>query len=107
MCSSFLPDLRRACLDDDPGNEFFWSKLVALERSVSLISKSEAALQGGKSDISDADAEQVRPPAYMRSHRFLTEVAVHDVDVGRRVNDSPKPCLTALCPLHTLRHVLA
>ncbi|KIP04439.1 hypothetical protein PHLGIDRAFT_15192 [Phlebiopsis gigantea 11061_1 CR5-6] len=57
--NEFLPDLRRACLDDDPGNEFFWTKLAALGRSVSLISKSEAAQQGGKSDISDADAEQL------------------------------------------------
>ena len=56
----FLRDLKRCCLDDTPGNEYFWSKFSDLGRQVSLISESEAKRQGGKSDVPDAEADKVR-----------------------------------------------
>ncbi|GJE94221.1 ku80-like protein [Phanerochaete sordida] len=56
--NQFLRDLKRRCLDDDPGNEYFWSKLSDLGRDVSLISASEAQRQGGRSDVSDAEADK-------------------------------------------------
>ena len=58
--ASFLHDLRKACLSN-PGNTEFWTDIQGQGREMSLISKSEAAKQGGISSITEPEAEQVRP----------------------------------------------
>ncbi|CAL1697373.1 unnamed protein product [Somion occarium] len=61
--NEFLRDLRKTCLEDEPGNKQFWSDATALGRGISLISKSEASKEGGRSNISDATAaEFIRSP---------------------------------------------
>jgi hypothetical protein len=56
--SSFLQDLRQTCLSD-PGNKEFWSQVQKQGREMSLISKPEAAKNGGISTIPESDAEEV------------------------------------------------
>ncbi|EKM60439.1 uncharacterized protein PHACADRAFT_82428 [Phanerochaete carnosa HHB-10118-sp] len=58
--NDFLRDLKRRCLDDTPGNDYFWTRLSDLGRDMSLIGQSEAERQGGRSDVSDAEADEVR-----------------------------------------------
>ena len=57
----FLRDLRRVCIEKRPGNKSFWSRVTEIGREVSLISTSEAKKQGGKSSVSDTQADEVSP----------------------------------------------
>ncbi|KDQ54942.1 hypothetical protein JAAARDRAFT_196318 [Jaapia argillacea MUCL 33604] len=50
--NDFLQELKDNCLSD-PGNPDFWNEVTKLGRSISLISKPEAAKHGGKSSISE------------------------------------------------------
>lgn len=56
---SLIRKLRGACLAK-PGNNAFWTEVQKLGRKGGLISRDEASQYNGKSDISEADAEQVR-----------------------------------------------
>jgi ATP-dependent DNA helicase 2 subunit 2 len=55
--NKFLQDLKRDCAED-PGNVKFWSEVRNQGRELSLISKNEAAKQGGQSPFSEEEAEQ-------------------------------------------------
>ncbi|THH13198.1 hypothetical protein EW146_g6992 [Bondarzewia mesenterica] len=55
--NSFLKGLKEACLAD-LGNLEFWKEVKKQGRKASLIGDSEARAQGGKSDISDAAADE-------------------------------------------------
>ena len=56
----FMMDLREQCLETDGGgNNAFWKEVCAVGRTLSLISKSEAANAGGRSRISESVASQV------------------------------------------------
>ena len=53
-------DLREQCLEaDGGGNIAFWKEVCAVGRTLSLISKTEAANAGGKSRISESVASEV------------------------------------------------
>jgi len=54
--NEFIQDLRQACLSD-PGNKEFWTLVQKQGRGMSLISKPEAAKNGGISTIPESDAE--------------------------------------------------
>ncbi|KAH9949516.1 SPOC domain-like protein [Amylocystis lapponica] len=54
----FLRDLRKSCLDKQPGNQAFWEQVKESGRDLSLISKFEAARLGGKSNISESQAAE-------------------------------------------------
>lgn len=56
----FLPDLKKSCLHGQPGNPEFWSIFSKEGRNMSLISTSEAERLGGKSNISEDVATEVR-----------------------------------------------
>ena len=56
---SLIRKLRSACLAK-PGNSAFWTEVQKLGRKGGLISCDEASQYNGKSDISEAGAEQVR-----------------------------------------------
>lgn len=58
--NEFLSELKARCTEPRTGKPKFWTKVSALGRSISLISKSEAAKQHGKSDITEAKAAEVR-----------------------------------------------
>lgn len=57
--SSFLVDLKSACLEGKPGNPGFWERVTDLGRDISLVSKSEAMRLGGRSHITEAQATEV------------------------------------------------
>ena len=57
---SFLKGLREACLAD-PGNPAFWQEARKQGAKMSLIGKSEAKRQGGRSDVPDDVARDVSP----------------------------------------------
>ncbi|GBE78688.1 ATP-dependent DNA helicase II subunit 2 [Sparassis crispa] len=54
--NGFLPDLRKLCVDEQPGNKAFWARVKKLGRDISLISKPQARKLGGKSNISEAES---------------------------------------------------
>lgn len=54
-----IRELRSACLKGEPPNREFWEKVQEVGRPLSLISKPEAAKAGGKSSISETEAETV------------------------------------------------
>ncbi|ETW87659.1 hypothetical protein HETIRDRAFT_41157 [Heterobasidion irregulare TC 32-1] len=56
--NSFLKGLREACLAD-PGNPSFWQEIRKQGAKMSLIGKSEAKRQGGRSDVPDDVAHDV------------------------------------------------
>ena len=56
---SFIRELRETCLEQKPGNKAFWDAVRAVGRPLSLISKSEASKAGGKSTISESEAQKV------------------------------------------------
>ncbi|KAL4254498.1 ATP-dependent DNA helicase II subunit 2 [Abortiporus biennis] len=56
--NEFLTELKTECVDEDPGNEAFWDKVVDVGRKISLISQTEAEKLGGKSDVSETRASQ-------------------------------------------------
>lgn len=56
----FMMDLREQCLETDGGgNNAFWKEVCAVGRTLSLISKTEAANAGGRSRISESVASEV------------------------------------------------
>ena len=56
----FMMDLREQCLETgEGGNTAFWQEVCAVGRTLSLISKTEAANAGGKSRISESVASEV------------------------------------------------
>ncbi|KAF9652062.1 SPOC domain-like protein, partial [Thelephora ganbajun] len=58
--NGFMMDLREECLETDGGgNNAFWKEVCADGRTLSLISKTEAANAGGKSRISESVASEV------------------------------------------------
>ena len=61
-------DLREQCLEmDEGGNNAFWKEVCTVGRTLSLISKPEAAKAGGKSRISESVASEVgHKRAYVR-----------------------------------------
>lgn len=64
----FMMDLREQCLETDGGgNTAFWKEVCAVGRTLSLISKAEAANAGGRSRISESVASEVGyKSAYVR-----------------------------------------
>ncbi|RDX51486.1 SPOC domain-like protein [Lentinus brumalis] len=56
--NTFIRELHDTCMEQKPGNKAFWDKVRGVGRPLSLISDSEAAEQGGKSDISEAEAQE-------------------------------------------------
>lgn len=62
LAYSFLPDLRQASVEKS-GDMDFWLRVRDLGRAISLISSSEASSLGGKSDISETKAAEVRSHA--------------------------------------------
>jgi ATP-dependent DNA helicase 2 subunit 2 len=54
--NEFIQDLKLACFSD-PGNKEFWALVQKQGQSMSLISKPEAAKNGGISAIPESDAE--------------------------------------------------
>jgi len=56
----FMMDLREQCLEmDGGGNNAFWKEVCTVGRTLSLISKTEAANAGGRSRISESVASEV------------------------------------------------
>ena len=56
----FMMDLREECLETDGGgNNAFWKEVCTVGRTLSLISKTEAANAGGRSRISESVASEV------------------------------------------------
>lgn len=53
-------DLRDECTEEKPGNSEFWEEVKQEGRPMSLISKPEAAMSGGKSRISESVSAEVR-----------------------------------------------
>lgn len=70
--NEFLSELKTRCTEPRTGKPKFWNKVSALGRSISLISKSEAAKQHGKSDITEAKAAEVRTSRQGVSRSLLT-----------------------------------
>jgi ATP-dependent DNA helicase 2 subunit 2 len=64
----FMMDLREQCLETDGGgNNAFWKEVCTVGRTLSLISKTEAASAGGRSRISESVASEVgRKSLYVR-----------------------------------------
>jgi hypothetical protein len=61
-----MMDLREQCLEaDGGGNTVFWNGVCAVGRTLSLISKAEAASAGGRSRISESVASEV---SYKRAY---------------------------------------
>lgn len=56
---SILRELRNACMED-PGNPAFWNEIKKRRVDLGLITATEAAKHGGKSDIVDKSMEEVR-----------------------------------------------
>ena len=56
---SILRELRDACVED-PGNPAFWKEIKKRRVELGLITASEAAKHGGKSNIADKSMEEVR-----------------------------------------------
>ncbi|KAJ4465497.1 SPOC domain-like protein [Lentinula edodes] len=56
--NSFLPSLRRMCIDSSPGNKVFWSEVRNVGRALSLISDKEAEKNGGSSQFSEMQATE-------------------------------------------------
>jgi len=53
-------DLREQCLETDGGgNNAFWKEVCTVGRTLSLISKTEAASAGGRSRVSESVASEV------------------------------------------------
>ena len=62
----FMMDLREQSLETDGGgHNAFWKEVCAVGRTLSLISKTEAANVGGKSRISESVASEVGYKRYM------------------------------------------
>ena len=55
----FVQELRETCLEQKPGNKAFWDKVREVGRPLSFISSSEASKAGGKSSISESEAQKV------------------------------------------------
>jgi len=55
---SFLRDLKEGCVSQRPGNKDFWKALCDEGVRMSLISGSEAAQQGGSTNVTDEEAER-------------------------------------------------
>lgn len=56
---SILRELKNACMED-PGNPAFWNEVKKRRADLGLITASEAAKHGGKSNIVDKSTEEVR-----------------------------------------------
>ncbi|KAI1790424.1 SPOC domain-like protein [Ganoderma leucocontextum] len=56
--NSFIQELRETCLEKKPGNKGFWDKVRGVGRPLSFISSPEATKAGGKSDISESEAQE-------------------------------------------------
>ena len=54
-----MRELRETCLEKKPGNKGFWDKVRGVGRPLSFISSAEATKAGGKSDISESEAQEV------------------------------------------------
>lgn len=60
VLNRFMMDLREQCLETDGGgNIAFWKEVCTVGRTLSLISKTEAANAGGRSRISESVASEV------------------------------------------------
>lgn len=60
-----MMDLREECIEEKPGNAAFWEEVKQEGRPMSLISKPEAAMSGGKSRISESVSAEVCAPVYV------------------------------------------
>ena len=70
----FMMDLREQCLETDGGgNIAFWKEVCTVGRTLSLISKTEAANAGGRSRISESVASEV---GYKRAYVRLLLIRV-------------------------------
>ena len=76
-------DLRESCLETDGGgNIAFWKEVCTVGRTLSLISKTEAANAGGKSRISESVASEVGyKRVYVRFLLIREVVTVHRNEV--------------------------
>ncbi|KAI8983219.1 SPOC domain-like protein [Trametes punicea] len=54
----FVRELKHTCLETEPGNEQFWEKVRGIGRPLSFISQPEAAKAGGKSAITESEAQK-------------------------------------------------
>ena len=55
----FVRELRDTCLEQKPGNRDFWDKVRSVGRPLSFITKPEASKAGGKSNITESEAQKV------------------------------------------------
>ncbi|KAI0762418.1 SPOC like C-terminal domain-containing protein [Fomes fomentarius] len=58
--NTFLRELRDTCLKQKPRNKEFWDAVRNIGRPLSFITAPEASKAGGKSDISESEAQKVR-----------------------------------------------
>jgi ATP-dependent DNA helicase 2 subunit 2 len=58
----FLPELKQSCISE-PGNKQFWEHIKKAGREMGLISEWEAQKYGGISNVSEAEAIEVRSGA--------------------------------------------
>ncbi|KAI0770992.1 SPOC domain-like protein [Trametes elegans] len=56
--NTFIQELKDTCLESKPGNKAFWEKVRGVGRPLSLISQPEASKAGGKSPITESEAQQ-------------------------------------------------
>ncbi|KAI0638826.1 SPOC domain-like protein [Trametes polyzona] len=56
--NTFIRELRETCLETEPGNKAFWDKVRGIGRPLSLISQPEASKAGGKSSITESEAQK-------------------------------------------------
>ncbi|KAI0735882.1 SPOC domain-like protein [Earliella scabrosa] len=57
--NTFVRELRDTCLEQKPGNKDFWDKVRSVGRPLSFITKPEASKAGGKSNITESEAQKV------------------------------------------------
>ena len=88
-----MMDLREQCLETDgDGHNAFWKEVCTVGRTLSLISKAEAASVGGRSRVSESVASEVgHKRAYVRSLliRKLVTVRCNQV-MGLKLKCLPK-----------------
>ncbi|KAI0358784.1 SPOC domain-like protein [Trametes cingulata] len=56
--NTFIRELRDTCLESKPGNKEFWDKVRGIGRPLSFISSTEATKAGGRSDITESEAQK-------------------------------------------------
>lgn len=97
-----MMDLREQCLETEGGGDnVFWKEVCTVGRTLSLISKTEAANAGGRSRISESVASEVSyKRAYVRLLLIRKLVTVRCKQVmylkWKCINDPLPNCVTAI-----------